>query len=287
MDSAGGLALVAGFFWASNIVIVRWALDRRRVAPLAGAVVGVGIGSIVALAVAVASGQDLPSASDTWRFALVGAIAPGSSQGLFVASIGSIGPSRTSVLIGTSPVFSVLLAIVFLDESWQLAIVVGTLLTVLGGALIGWEPHLLARRLGVLLALTTAFTFGVRDVVARSFNTDSEVSSWWAGGLVLGSAALVLGAMVLVGERGNAVAAVRGALPEFLASGVMIGLALTTLLEALDRGRVGIVAPLSLASQHLTVVALGAAVFGAAERTPRILVALVLVIAGAALVSGA
>ena len=74
-------------------------------------------------------------------------------------------------------------------------------------------------------------------------------------------------------------------MPEFFASGLAIGLALPILLAALDRGQVGIVAPLSLASQNVSVVALGAVVFGADERTPRILVAVILVLAGATLVS--
>ena len=81
MDAAIVLAVLAGFFWAANIVIVRWALDRRSTTPLAAAVVAVGVGALVALTVAVASGQDVPGGGDLWRYALVGAIAPGSSQG--------------------------------------------------------------------------------------------------------------------------------------------------------------------------------------------------------------
>lgn len=285
MDAAIVLAAVAGACWAVNIVIVRWALERTRAPALVAATVGVAVAAGFAAVVAVASGQAVPSADDLWRFALVGAIAPGSSQGLFVAAIGSIGPSRTSVLIGTSPVFSVLLAIMFLDESWRLAIVAGTLLTVVGSALISWEPGLLAKRVGVALALATALSFGVRDVVARQFNTESDVSSWWSGAVVLGAAALVLIAMTAVRERDKVVAGVRTALPEFLASGLMIGLALPVLLEALDRGEVGIVAPLSLAAQNISVVGLSAVVFGAHERTPRVIGALGLIVLGATLVT--
>lgn len=287
VDTAIVLAVIAGFLWAGNIVIVRWALDRSGAGPLAAATVGVGVAAVVATVIAVVSGQPLPASGDVWRFAVVGAIAPGSSQGLFVAAIGAIGPARTSVLVGTSPVFSVLLAIAVLDEGWQAAIVIGTIVTVTGGALISWEPGMAARRLGVALGLATAVTFAVRDVVARSFSGETVVSAWWSGALVLGSAFVVLAAMVMVRHRRRAAAAMAEALPEFLASGVMIGLALTTLLAALDRGRVGIVAPLSLAAQNVAVVALATIVFGARERTPRILIAIALVVAGATLVSTA
>lgn len=287
MDAAVVLAVVAGAAWAVNIVIVRWGLMRTNAPALVAAAVGVTVAAVVAIGVAVLTGQAAPAGSDVWRFALVGAIAPGSSQGLFVASIGLIGPSRTSVLVGTSPAWSVMLAIVFLDESWQVAIILGTALTIAGGALISWEPGLHARRLGVALALATAFSFAVRDVVARHFTSESDVSSWWAGAIVLAAASIVLCAMSVVRGHQTLGADVRAALPEFLASGLMIGIALPVLLEALDRGRVGVVAPLSLAAQNLSVVVLSAVVFGAHERTTRVLVALVAIVAGAALVGAA
>lgn len=285
MDTAILLAVLAGFCWATNIVIVRWSLQRTNASPFAAAALGLGVATLVALTIALLSGQDAPTSADLWRYGFVGVIAPGSSQGLFVAAIASIGPSRTSVLIGTSPVFSILLAIAFLGEDWRFAIILGTLITVAGGAIIGWEPNLLTRRLGVAFGLLTALSFGIRDVVARSFNTGSDLSAWWAGTIVLGAASVVLILMVGVQERGNTISSLRGAMPEFFASGLAIGLALPILLAALDRGQVGIVAPLSLASQNVSVVALGAVVFGADERTPRILVAVILVLAGATLVS--
>ncbi|MFV2038816.1 MAG: EamA family transporter, partial [Acidimicrobiales bacterium] len=262
MDAAIVLALVAGAGWAINIVVVRWALDRTGASSLSGAVVGVTVAALVALGVAVLSGQPAPSLDDTWRFALVGAIAPGSSQGLFFAAIGSIGPSRSSVLVGTAPMFSVLLAIVFLDESWSVPIIVGTILTVVGGAVISWQPGPRLLQFGALLALATAVTFAIRDVVASHFAQDSDLTSWWAGAVVLGAAALVLAVSAAVKDRGATLPGLRRALPEFIASGVMIGIALPVLLEALDRGQVGVVAPLSNAAQNVAVVLLSAAVFG-------------------------
>ncbi len=76
-------------------------------------------------------------------------------------------------------------------------------------------------------------------------------------------------------------------MPEFLASGVAIGLALPLLLAALDSGRVGVVAPLSNAVQNLTVVVLAGVLFGAQERTPRVLAALSMVVVGGALITAA
>lgn len=287
MTAAVALAVLAGAAWAVNIVVVRWGLDRTGVPPVVGALVGVMIAAVTALLVAVVAGHDVPASGDVWRFALVGAIAPGSSQGLFVAAIGRIGASRTSVLVGTSPAWSVLLAIAFLDESWEAAIIIGTLVTIVGSAVIGWEPGLQGRRIGVVLALATALSFGIRDVVAREFGSESAVSSWWAGAVVLGAAAAVLAIQAAVVERAALARSCRHALPAFAVSGLVIGAALPLLLEALDRGRVGIVAPLSLASQNITVVVVGSIVFGVHERTTRVVLAVALILVGATLVGSA
>jgi len=288
MEMALVLAAVSGVCWALNIIVVRWALPRTGAPPLIGATVGISTAAVVALVIAVGSGSTGPSSGDLWRFALVGAIAPGSSQGLFVASIGSIGPSRSSVLVGMAPMFSMLGAIAFLDESWSVIIVVGTLLTVVGGGLIGWEPGQSWRRVGVVYALAAALTFAARDVVASSFGGDSDVSAWWSGALVLATASVVLMIIVALSpERRRLRAGFGAATPEFVASGVAIGLALPLLLAALDRGRVGVVAPLSNAVQNLTVVVLAGIFFGAQERTPRVIAALSMVVVGGALITAA
>lgn len=287
MTLAISLAAIAGSAWAINIIIVRVALERTGASAVVGAFMGVAIAAGVAAAVAAVAGHSLPSAGDVARFSIVGGIAPGSSQALFVAAIGRIGASRTSVVVGTSPAWSVVLAIFFLGESWQLAIAVGTAATVVGGALIGWEPGLSGRRVGVVLALATACSFAIRDVVASEFGSSSDVSSWWAGAVVLAAAAVVLAAQVAWSHRGQTLVECRRSLPAFAASGLAVGLALPLLLEALDRGRVGIVAPLSLASQNVTVVVVGSLVFGAAERTGRVIAAVALILLGAALVGSA
>ncbi len=287
MNTAIALSLLAGCGWAINIVLVRWSLDRTSAPPLVGALVGLGTAAILVSIVALISSQPFPDATTIGKFALVGAIAPGSSQGLFVSAIGAIGTSRSSVLVSTNPMVSVLLAMILLNEDWQVVVIVGTLLTVAGGALISWEPGIGFRQIGVVLALATAFTFGVRDVVARQFSTTSDVSSIWSAAIVLSTASLVVAGIALVQRRRKIGNDIKTALPEFALSGVAIAIALTSLFGAINRGQISLVAPLSNAAQSLAVVALGTVVFGARERTNRILIALVLVVIGGALITTA
>ena len=285
METASLLAIISGVCWATNITIVKWALNRSRASALVGATVGVTIAAIVSLILALISGSSLPDSDVLWKFAVVGIIAPGSSQGLFVSSIGSIGPARTSILIGTSPVFSVLLAVIFLDESWKTTIMIGTLLTVLGSALISWEKGIRFRQVGIVFAIATSLTFAIRDVVARHFNVGTNVSSWWSGTIVLISASITLWIFVSIKFGPIWKTQTRKALPEFIPSGIMIGIALPLLLEALNRGAVNIVAPLALASQNIAIVILSGWFFGSRERTTQVIMAMVLILIGGIVVT--
>ena len=285
METAGVLALISGVCWALNITIVKWALNRSNSSPLIGATVGVSIAAIVSLVVAVSSGGSIPDADVLWKFAIVGVIAPGSSQGLFVSSIGAIGPSRSSILIGTSPVFSVLLAIAFLDESWKTTIMAGTFLTVVGGIMISWEKGINFRHIGILFALATAVSFAIRDVVARHFNVGTETSSWWSGAIVLIAAGFTLWVFVGIRFRKKWRTETRRAFPEFIPSGILIGLALPLLLEALNKGEVKLVVPLALAAQNIAIVLLGGWFFGARERSSRVLLAMAFILLGGIVVT--
>ena len=285
METASLLAIISGVCWATNITIVKWALNRSRASALVGATVGVTIAAIVSLILALISGSSLPDSEVLWKFAIVGIIAPGSSQGLFVSSIGSIGPARTSILIGTSPVFSVLLAVIFLDESWKTTIMIGTLLTVVGSALISWEKGIRFRQAGIVFAIATSLTFAIRDVVARHFNVGTDVSSWWSGTIVLISASITLWIFVSIKFGPIWKTQTRKALPEFIPSGIMIGIALPLLLEALNRGAVNIVAPLALASQNIAIVILSGWFFGSRERTTQVIMAMVLILIGGIVVT--
>ena len=285
METASVLAIVSGICWAINITIVKWALNRSRASALVGATVGVSIAAIVSLTLAFLSGSDFPDADVLWKFAIVGMIAPGSSQGLFVSSIGSIGPARTSILIGTSPVFSVLLAVIFLDESWKTTIMIGTLLTVMGSALISWEKGIRFRQIGIIFAIATSLTFAIRDVVARHFNIGTDVSAWWSGTVVLGAASITLWIFVAIKFGPIWKAQTRKALPEFIPSGIMIGLALPLLLEALNKGAVNIVAPLALAAQNIAIVILSGWFFGSRERTRQVILAMILIFIGGIVVT--
>jgi len=283
------LALIAGVLWGLNMVASRWGLDKTGVSSDIGAFASIGVAALVAAATALIAGVATTGidAGSIARFAVIGAIAPGASQGIFFAAIKSIGPSRTGLFIGAAPMFSVILAIAFIDEPWRSSIIIGTLLTIGGGVIISLEKSEtdlrdLARR-GSLLALTTALAFGVRDVAARQLTVDTDMEIWWASTAILTSGALTV-AVIAVWRGANLVADTRRALPHLVVSGVLVGFALPILIWALSRGDVGIVSPLANAAQIISVVALSTYVYGTRERSPRLLMAIALVLAGGTLI---
>jgi drug/metabolite transporter (DMT)-like permease len=244
------------------------------------------VAGVCCVVLAVASG-DLTGVDwiDTWPFFVTGLFAPGISQILFTRAVGLIGPSRTAVFVGVSPVLSAALAVTLLGEPVHVALVFGTLLVVAGGTLLvrerGGPAELLSH--GIALALGAALLFGIRDNLVRWGARGSDVPGLVAASASLASATVVIAVVVLL--RPNGVARVRQAFRPFLLSGLVYGVSYACLYSAFDRGRVTIVAPL-VATESLFAVLISMVVLRKSERIGvRLLVAAALVVGGGALIS--
>lgn len=281
------LACLAALGFGALAVAVRVGfrrVDEPLLAALCITTVGCASVAVVTAATGGFAGFDLVDAA---VFAAIGAMVPGLSQLLFVRAVRDAGPSRTAIVVGTAPIISAALAVVFLDESLGPALAIATLLIVAGGALFAWEPARPAgfRVIGVIFALVCAVLFAVRDNLVREAADRSELAPLGATTATLVGALLALGAVALVTRpaagRRLSLASLAAA---FVPAGLCLGLAYTALIEAFDRGRVTIVAPLN-ATQSLWAVVIAALVLGRSEAIGRRLVlAAVLVVAGGALI---
>jgi len=238
--------------------------------------------AVLAVAAGDLSGVDW---EDTWPFFVTGLFAPGISQILFTRAVGVIGPSRTAVFVGVSPVLSAAIAVTLLGEPLHVALVIGTLLVVAGGTLLvrerGGSGALLS--LGIAMALAAALLFGIRDNLVRWGARGSDVPGLVAASASLASATVVIALVVLM--RPNAVARVRQAFRPFVPSGLVYGVSYACLYSAFDRGRVTVVAPL-VATESLFAVLISMVVLRKSERIGvRLLVAAALVVGGGALIS--
>ena len=280
------LALGAAVSFGALAVTIRLALHPPLDAETASLVTTFLAGACcVALASVTGDFSGLDWA-DTWPFFVTGLFAPGISQIFFTRAVGLIGPSRTAVFVGVSPVLSAAIAVVVLDEPVHVALVVGTLLIVGGGTLLVRErarPGALVSA-GIALALGAALLFAIRDNLVRWAARGSDVPGLVAASASLASACVVIGLVVLA--KPDAVARVRRTFRPFLLSGLVYGGSYACLYSAFDRGRVTIVAPL-VATESLWAVLISMVVLRRSERIGvRLLLAAALVVGGGALISG-
>ena len=282
------LGCLAGICFGAVNVSVRIGLRRCPDAVLAGAVsafVAVVETGLVALAFVGPAAID---AGELWPFLLTGLIVPGASQILWIKSIQDAGASRSAIVMGTSPLLAALLAVVLLGEPFGLPLLLGTLLVVIGGIAIAREgsrpPGF--RVVGLVFAFGVAVCLAARDNVARFVLVDRDVPSLAAAAALIAGACIFLLAYVVAVRWGRAdLSTVRSAVLPFVPTGLLIGLVYITLLSALGRGPVTVVAPLNATSALWTVV-FSALVIRRQELVgPRLALSAVLVVAGGALIA--
>jgi drug/metabolite transporter (DMT)-like permease len=280
------LAASSALFFGALAVTIRLALARGIDVEAASLIITV-LAGVICASLALATG-DFGRADwrDTWPFFVTGLFAPGISQILFTRSVGVIGPSRTAIVVGISPVLSAAIAVTLLGEPLHVALVLGTLLVVAGGTLLvrerGGPAAMLS--LGIVLSLGAALLFSIRDNLVRWAARGSDVPGFVAATASLVSATLVI--LLVVLSRPNAQERIRSAAGPFVPSGLVYGVSYACLYSAFDRGRVTIVAPL-VATESLFAVLISIVLLRKSERIGRrLLLAAALVVGGGALISG-
>ncbi len=253
------LALASAFLFGAMTVAIKVALGRGALAE-GGSLCTVLAALAVTLPVGAFQGGGL---AGTWPFVLAGLLAPGLSQLLFTLSVREAGPSRTSVVVGTAPLFSVAIALVFLDEPLEAGLIAGAVLIVAGGLLLVGErdrpEHV--RVAGLVLALVATIVFAARDNLVRWLAVDTEVAPGVAAAATLGAGAALIAAYLLATRAPLRAFEARA----FLPAGVLFGLSYVCLFEAYYRGLVTVVSPL-VATESLWGVVLSAVVLGRSER---------------------
>jgi drug/metabolite transporter (DMT)-like permease len=278
--TAVALGAVSAFLFGAMTVLVRIAL-RTGVAPEVGSLFTILPAAAVTLGVTLALGDwNIASA---WPFVLAGLLAPGIAQILFTFGVRDAGASRTSVTVGTAPLFAVATALVFLDEPLVAGLLVGAALIVTGGILLASDrarpEHF--KRIGLVYALIGTAAFATRDTLVRWLVTDAtDVPPVLAASVAMLTGAVV--ALVFVLWRQAPVT--RSAARSFVPAGLCYGLSYVCLFEAFARGRVSVVSPI-VATESLWGVTLSWLVLRQTEHVGRRLVAgAVLVVAGGVLI---
>ena len=279
--SAVVLALISAALFGGMSVTLRFALRGGAAAELGALVTILAALGVSVVFAAVRGVHDVPAA---WPFLLAGVIAPGTSQVLFTLAIRDAGPSRTSVLVGTAPLFSVVIALTLLDEPLVPMLIVGAVLIVAGGALLVGErvrPESF-RLMGYVFALVATVLFATRDNLLRHLAIDTDVPPQLAAVATLASGTLVVGSYAAFRRMTSGAPLSRT--PLFALAGFWFGLSYAALFEAYYRGRVTVVSPL-VATESLFGVLLSALLIRHSELIGKRLVAgAVLIVAGGMLI---
>jgi drug/metabolite transporter (DMT)-like permease len=272
------LALVSAALFGAMTVAIRFALARAPDAE-AGALWTIAVAVVVTLPFVAVGEVDL---AGVWPFLLAGVLGPGCSQLLFTLAVRDAGPSRTSVTVGTAPLFSVAIALVLLDEPAKAGVIAGAVLIVVGGILLVREPgrpeHV--KWIGLAFALLATLVFAVRDNLVRHLSLDTDVEPALAAAATLGAGGLTVAAWLLLTRRRLPAAGLRA----FVAAGLCFGLSYVCLFEAYYRGRVTVVSPL-IATESLWGVGLSALLLRRHELVgPRLVAGAAVVVAGGVLI---
>jgi drug/metabolite transporter (DMT)-like permease len=272
------LALASAALFGAMTVALRFALARVPDAEV-GALLTIVVAFLVTLPFVAADELDL---AGTWPFLLAGVLGPGGSQLLFTLAVRDAGPSRTSVTVGTAPLFSVAIALLLLDEPAKAGVIGGAVLIVVGGILLVREPgrpeHV--KWIGLGFALAATIIFAVRDNLVRHLALDTDVEPALAAAATLLAGGLTVAAWLLVTRRRLP----RRGLATFVPAGLCFGFSYLCLFEAYYRGRVSVVSPL-VATESLWGVGLSALLLRRHELVgPRLFGGAALVVAGGILI---
>ena len=281
--TAIGLACLSAFLFGAMSVGLRIGLNRYPDAEVA--TIATVIGALVVTLVAAAA--EAPSrgvhAGAAWPFLLAGLMQPGVGQLLVTLAIREAGASRASVVLGSAPLASVTIALLFLGEPVRWPLIVGAVLIVGGGVELardrGRPSHV--RRRGYALAFIATILFSSRDNLIRWLAGSTTVPPAAAAAATLAGGLLFI--LVILGPRVRDRLALRPMLP-FLAVGVPFGLSYVALFEAYYRGRVTVVSPI-VATESLWGVALSILLLRHTELVGRrVLIGAALTVAGGVLI---
>jgi DME family drug/metabolite transporter len=287
------LAMVPAVLWGFTPVIEKRALSDGGT-PLQAAVTVVLVDSSIYL-VAIAALEPTPFAGITLEtlgvFAFAGAVGTALGRIAIFAGNQRVGASISSAVLSARPLFATALAVGFIGEPLSVPTAVGIAVLVAGlgvlavakgGDLDGWQPR------DLLVPLAAAASFAVGNVTRRYGLEIGDATPLEAVAINELAALLALAAFLAATGRRDVLQKPPRTYLVFAASGTITAVALLSMFTALDApdGRIAVVDPL-VATAPLFTIVFSTIWLRDLERVTRgVLAGVLLVVLGAALVTG-
>jgi drug/metabolite transporter, DME family len=221
-------------------------------------------------------------------FVAVGFFQPGLTRLLTYKGIDALGVAITDPIRASTPLFSAAMAIVFLGEKITLPIIVATLMIIGGITLLSWR-HGAMKLAGAAVYLwfpITASVLAGASQVVRKFGM-AAVPHPFLAAAVTATSSLIISVLVMwyVEKTQETWKMNRQCVWWFLAAGITVSFAMTSIYHALDLGKVSVVIPLSSTAPLFSLILTALFLRDVERVTLRIAISTMLIVSGVALIS--
>ena len=280
-------ALVNAFLFALHNMFTKKALRYSN--PATAVISGLLINIIFlwGLSIWFAPLSSLTSAS-ILIFALVGLFQPGLTRLLSYKGIDALGVAITDPIRATTPLFSAMMAIIFLGEKLTLPIVVATLMIMAGITLLSWRNgsmKLAGSAVFLWYPIAASALAGATQVV-RKFGLAAVPHPLVAAAVTATSSFVVSILTLWYVERSQETWKMnRQCFWWFLAAGITISFGMVCIYYALDLGKVSVVIPIASTGPFFSLI-LAATFLRDVERvTSRIVLSAAMIVGGVVLLT--
>jgi uncharacterized membrane protein len=217
-------------------------------------------------------------------FALSGALALGIARLLYFVAMEQIGVAVSSAIIGSNPLISTLLAIVFLSEAVDAATIVGAVLVVGGVFLLSGAGESSVKSRSLFIPFLSAFTYSLANVIRKGgLNVQSEPLLGAVAGAVAGVLCFSI-YLVVAGKLGE-IKATKRSLGYFIACGLVSAVGWFALMMAMQAGTVAAVTTIVFSYPLFSLVLSWLFLKGEEKINRRIAAGIVVIVAGVVIVS--
>jgi uncharacterized membrane protein len=221
-------------------------------------------------------------------FVAVGLFQPGLTRLLTYKGIDALGVAITDPIRATTPLFSAVMAIIFLGEKVTLPIIVATLTIMAGITLLSWRSgamNLVGSAVFLWYPIAASALAGASQVV-RKFGL-AAVPHPFLAAAVTASSSFVISVLTLwyVEKTQETWKMNRHCFWWFLAAGVTISLGMVCIYYALDLGKVSVVIPISSTGPFFSLVFAALFLRDVERVTLKIVLAATMIIGGVVLLT--
>ena len=278
------LSLFTALCYGASSILARKGMKESN--PMTGVIIGSLVQAALLAILVIADPPDAFNWTAVGFFVAAGILASTLGRLFNFTSIDRLGVALAASIIGSSPLFSTLLAAVFLGEKIDAATLFGTVLVVVGIAVArsGGKVVKELRSSVLLLPIASAIFYGASSVTRKAALNILPESAF--GALVGAIASLTIySTYLLVSRRTGELRVNWGSGRFWLANGVVVTLAWLSMFTALTNGKVSVVSSLGGTSPLFSVILSAILLKGSEDLNSRIVAGSLAIVAGAMVIT--